>query len=35
MIENIRKKNITGNRIISVLDLGAGSSKMKSNLRKL
>jgi predicted O-methyltransferase YrrM len=35
MIENIRKKNITGNRIISVLDLGAGSSKMKSNLRKV
>lgn len=35
IIENIRKKNISGNRIITVLDLGAGSSKMKSSLRKV
>jgi predicted O-methyltransferase YrrM len=35
MIENIRQKNLADYRIISVLDLGAGSSKMKSNLRKV
>ncbi len=35
MIENIRKKNISDSRIISVLDLGAGSSKMKSSIRKV
>jgi predicted O-methyltransferase YrrM len=34
-IENIRKKNISDKRIISVLDLGAGSSKMKTSLRKV
>jgi predicted O-methyltransferase YrrM len=35
MIENIRKKNISSSRTISVTDLGAGSLKMKSNLRKV
>ncbi len=35
MIENIRKKNAYDKRIISVLDFGAGSSKMKSSLRKV
>ena len=35
MIENIRKKNISDDRIISVTDLGAGSSRMKSSSRKV
>jgi predicted O-methyltransferase YrrM len=35
MIEEIRKSNITDKRIISVTDLGAGSEKMKSRLRKV
>jgi predicted O-methyltransferase YrrM len=35
LIENIRKKNISCTRTISVADLGAGSSKMKGNLRKV
>jgi len=35
MIENIRNKNISGGRIISVNDPGAGSSRMKGNLRKV
>ena len=35
MIDDIRKKNISGNRTISVLDIGAGSSKMKSSIRKV
>jgi predicted O-methyltransferase YrrM len=35
MIENIRKKNISDDRIISVQDLGGGSSRMKGNLRKV
>ncbi|HPR12872.1 MAG TPA: class I SAM-dependent methyltransferase [Bacteroidales bacterium] len=34
-IEQIRKKNRSDSRTIDVLDLGAGSSKMKSNRRKV
>ncbi len=34
-IENIRKKNLTDDRIISTQDLGAGSSKMKGNLKRV
>lgn len=34
-IENIRKKSTSDKRTISVLDLGAGSSKMKTSLRKV
>jgi predicted O-methyltransferase YrrM len=34
-IENIRKKNISGSGIISVLDLGAGSARMKNSSRKV
>jgi predicted O-methyltransferase YrrM len=35
IIENIRKKSIYDNRIISATDLGAGSSRMKRSLRKV
>jgi len=35
IIENIRKKLISDNRIINVLDLGAGPSMNKSSLRKV
>ncbi len=34
-IENIRKKNLSDDRVISIQDLGAGSSKMKNNLRRV
>jgi len=34
-IENIRKRCISGSRVIPVTDLGAGSVKMKSGLRKV
>jgi len=34
-IENIRKMNLSGSRVISVTDLGAGSVKMKNSLRKV
>jgi predicted O-methyltransferase YrrM len=34
-IENMRKKNISDDRIISVQDLGGGSSRMKSSLRRV
>jgi predicted O-methyltransferase YrrM len=34
-IENIRKKNLCDNRNIIVLDLGAGSSRMKTNSRRV
>jgi len=34
-IENIRKKNLSDNRTINVLDLGAGSSRMKTNTRRV
>lgn len=34
-IENIRKKNLSGSRIITVKDLGAGSAKMKNSSRKV
>jgi predicted O-methyltransferase YrrM len=34
-IENMRKKNISDERIISVQDLGGGSSRMKSSLRRV
>ncbi len=34
-IENIRKKNISDDRIISVQDLGGGSSRMKNSLRRV
>lgn len=35
MIEKIRKRNLSDNRTIMVKDLGAGSSRMKNNLRKV
>ncbi|MFH0842664.1 MAG: class I SAM-dependent methyltransferase [Bacteroidota bacterium] len=34
-IETIRKMNLSGSRVISVTDLGAGSVKMKNSLRKV
>jgi predicted O-methyltransferase YrrM len=34
-IESIRKKNLSDNRKIDILDLGAGSSKMKTNKRRV
>ncbi|MCX6334626.1 MAG: class I SAM-dependent methyltransferase [Bacteroidia bacterium] len=34
-IESIRRKNLSDNRTIDVLDLGAGSSRMKDNSRKV
>lgn len=34
-VEKIRKKALSSDRIIEVLDLGAGSVKMKGNLRKV
>jgi len=34
-IENIRKMNLSGSRVISVTDLGAGSAKMKNSIRKV
>ena len=34
-IENIRKKKLSDNRTINVLDLGAGSSRMKTNTRRV
>jgi predicted O-methyltransferase YrrM len=34
-IESIRKRNISNKRTINVLDLGAGSAKMKTNSRKV
>jgi len=34
-IESMRKKNISDNRTIEVLDLGAGSSRLKTNSRKV
>jgi predicted O-methyltransferase YrrM len=34
-IENIRKKNLSDKRTINVLDLGAGSSRMKTNTRRV
>jgi predicted O-methyltransferase YrrM len=34
-IESIRKMNLSGSRVISVTDLGAGSAKMKNSLRKV
>jgi predicted O-methyltransferase YrrM len=34
-IESIRKKSISDSRIISVLDLGAGSAKMKTSSKKV
>jgi len=34
-IENIRKKNLSDKRTIDVLDLGAGSSRMKTNTRRV
>lgn len=35
MIEKIRKRDLSDNSIITVKDLGAGSTRMKSNLRKV
>lgn len=35
MIEKIREMNLSDKRIIPVIDLGAGSTRMKSNLRKV
>jgi predicted O-methyltransferase YrrM len=35
MIESIRKKNLSDKNIISIVDLGAGSERMKSNSRKV
>jgi predicted O-methyltransferase YrrM len=35
LIESIRQKNKSDNRIVTVLDLGAGSVKMKKSLRKV
>lgn len=34
-IEDIRKRCLTSGKTISVLDIGAGSSKMKGNIRKV
>lgn len=34
-IESIRKKNLSDDRVISIQDLGAGSIKMKDNLRRV
>lgn len=34
-IESIRKKNLSDTRTINILDLGAGSSKMKTNTRRV
>jgi predicted O-methyltransferase YrrM len=34
-LENIRKKKLSDNRTLTVLDLGAGSSRMKTDTRKV